>query len=116
MEAIDKINAILKQKGLSGAELERMIGVSNSVYSQWNTGSTKPSNKSLAKVASALDVDISEILPDASKRQKKSATITGDGKAEILSIFSELNPSRQAKLLELARLYLADQRKNEEIQ
>jgi transcriptional regulator with XRE-family HTH domain len=64
MDAIDKINAILSIKGMSGADLERKIGVSNSVYSQWNTKKAKPSNKSLAKVAEALGVDISEIIPD----------------------------------------------------
>ena len=33
---------------------------------------------------------------------------------EILSIFESLSPDRRSKLLELARLYLADQRKIEE--
>lgn len=72
MDSIDKINFVLMQKGLSGADLSRLIGVSNSVYSQWNTRTTKPSNKNLVKIAEALGVDVSEILPDKSKKEKPS--------------------------------------------
>lgn len=62
MDAIDKINYILAEKGLTGADLERMIGVSNSVYSQWNTKTTKPSKRSLLKVADALGVSVAYLL------------------------------------------------------
>lgn len=86
MDAIDKINRILVKKGMSGADLERMIGVSNSVYSQWNTKATKPSKKSLIKVADALEVDIDEIMPDnlsIKDLQKEKPTLQTE---------SELNP------------------------
>lgn len=45
MKSIDKINMILLQKGISGAELSVNAGLSNSAYSQWNTEKTKPSKK-----------------------------------------------------------------------
>lgn len=64
MDSIDKINQILLSKGMTGAELEKAIGVSHSVYSQWNTRRTKPSTKSLKKVADVLGVSIERILPD----------------------------------------------------
>lgn len=64
MDSIDKINQILLSKGMTGAELEKAIGVSHSVYSQWNTRRTKPSTKSLKKVADVLGVSIEQILPD----------------------------------------------------
>lgn len=76
MDAIDKINVFLAQKGMTGADLERQIGVSNSVYSQWNTKSTKPSKKSLLKVADVLGVDVSELLPD---KQEKATAEVGSG-------------------------------------
>lgn len=69
MDAIDKINRLLVLKGMSGAELEKKIGVSNSVYSQWNTKATKPSNKSLLKVAAALDVDVNDITADKNENK-----------------------------------------------
>lgn len=73
MDAIDKINVALAKKGLTGADLSRMIGVSSGVYSQWNTRATKPSNKSLSKIAQALDVDVSELLPDTSAKKEPVA-------------------------------------------
>ena len=47
--------------------------------------------------------------------RKKYRPISEDGKAEILSIFDSLSLDRRSKLIELARLYLADQRKSEEM-
>lgn len=99
MDAIDKINHILVKRGLTGADLERMIGVSNSVYSQWNTKSTKPSNKSLLKVADALGVEIADIAPDSpvensySKQKEKSPAPEG---AELIPNYSKLSDTNKA--------------------
>ena len=64
LNSIDKINIILAKLGKTGADLEREIGVSASVYSQWNTGRTAPSKRSLVKVAAALNVNVEDLLPD----------------------------------------------------
>ena len=64
MKSIDKINMILMQKGMSGAEMSTKAGFSNSVYSQWNTGKTKPGKKSLVKAAAALEVNVEDIMDD----------------------------------------------------
>lgn len=67
MDVIDNINALLKEKGINGAELSRMIGVSSAVYSQWNRKVTKPSNKNIAKVANALGVPVSYLTGEGQK-------------------------------------------------
>ena len=48
------------------------------------------------------------------EQKEKPALQMENGLKEIDAIFEQLTPSRQAKLLELARLYLDDQRRNEE--
>lgn len=98
MDAIDKINVVLARKGISGAELERLIGVSNSVYSQWNTKQTKPSKKSLAKVADALGVDVAEILPDEMPKlkEKKPAPVGDELDAELIEKLTKLKPEEAA--------------------
>lgn len=96
MDAIDKINIILARKGLSGADLERMIGVSNSVYSQWNTRQTKPSKRSLAKVAEALQVDVLEILPDGNQNEKPIPEDELD--RELVEKLMKLRPDEAAKV------------------
>ena len=104
MDAIDKINAILDLRGMSGAELERKIGVSNSVYSQWNTKTTKPSRRSLAKVAEVLSVPIEELLPD-----KKEKPPSEPGSERIPGYFN-LTKENKEKAREYIALLLESQK------
>ena len=110
MDAIDKINHILVRKGLTGADLERMIGVSNSVYSQWNTKSTKPSKKSLVKVADALGVDVSDIEPDTiGSEQKEKPTLQME--SEPFPGYSDLTDEEKQKVSDYIDLLLAARKK-----
>lgn len=70
MRSIDKINRILLLRGMSGADLLSMIGLSNGVYSQWNTGKTSPSKKTLLKIAEALNVSVDELMDDKDGKQR----------------------------------------------
>lgn len=103
MDAIDKINIYLAQIGKTGADMSRAIGLSNSVYSQWNTKKTKPSKKTLAKVAEFLGVSVEEILPDPSNGQKNIPTL---GESEesvirrgIIAKLDEMSDEELEKLL-----------------
>lgn len=119
MDSIDKINAFLAIRGWSGADLERAIGASHSVYSQWNTRQTKPSNRSLAKVAAALGVGVSEILPDvkpSKNEQKKESDLPKDDELdEVTKAFIEkiklLDADTVAALDTLADTFLAKRNK-----
>ncbi len=64
MDTIDKINKLLAENGMTGAELSRQIGVSTGVYSQWNTRKTKPSSRKLKQIAEVFGVNPFELLPD----------------------------------------------------
>ena len=64
MRTIDKINYYLRIIGKTGADLSRAIGLSNSIYSQWNTGKSKPSPQRLPAIAEYLGVSVADILPD----------------------------------------------------
>ncbi len=64
---IDRINLRLTEIGMSGAELARELGLSNSIYSQWNTGKTQPSKKTLVRIAKCLDIPIQELIPQSKK-------------------------------------------------
>lgn len=83
MCTIDRINACLSSIGKSGAEMSRDLGLSNSIYSQWNTGKTRPSNKTLLKVANYLGVTVDYLLTgdngeSATKIEKKKAHHVND--------------------------------------
>lgn len=64
MDTIDKINHLLVDKGLTGAELCRRAGLSSGTYSMWNTKQRGISNTNLHKVAQVLGVSPSSLLPD----------------------------------------------------
>lgn len=99
--AIDKINALLLQRGKSGAEMSRDVGLSNSAYSLWNTGATKPSKKNLKKVADYFGVNVADLLDD--EEIEKPVTIR-DGREEEIDDFSliqrlmMLSPEERAKV------------------
>ena len=86
MLAIDKINVILAQNGMTGKELEDAIHVSHSVYSQWNTKKTKPSKKNLKKIADALGVDVLAIMDDDDIPEETKKAPSEDGANEDVVI------------------------------
>lgn len=77
MDTIDKINYYLVKQGKTGADLSRALGLSNSIYSQWNTGKSKPKKSKLSVIAEYLGVSVEDILPDDEevlpKAKKESA-------------------------------------------
>lgn len=97
MDSIDKINLFLAKMGMSGAELERKINVSNSVYSQWNTKATKPSKKSLAKVAAVLGIDVAEIMPDTEEQKENPAAVSSEANDTLQNTdYKKLNRENRA--------------------
>lgn len=72
MNSIEKINLLLAKNQMTGAELERKLGVTRSVYSQWNTGKTKPSKKRLGQIAELFGVPVEEIMPDDVAQESKT--------------------------------------------
>lgn len=75
MEVIDRINLRLAEIGKTGAEMSRALQLSNSIYSQWNTKKTKPSKKTLVRVAEYLDVPVEYLL--TGKEQKSQLPTQG---------------------------------------
>lgn len=107
MDTIDKINALLKERGMNGAELSRAIGVSSAVYSQWNTRKTAPSNKSIAKVAAVLGVPVSELTGEGQKESPPSV----EGGPVIPPGYELLTPENRAKADSYLAFLLSEQQK-----
>lgn len=64
MRTIDKINYYLSKQGKTGSALCEYLGVSNGVYSQWNTGRTSPRKSKLPMIAEYLGVTVDDLQPD----------------------------------------------------
>lgn len=87
MDSIGKVNKFLAMKGISGAELSRMIGASSGAYSNWNTRKSKISNIYLNKIALALDIPVESILPDEEDLSATNETQTET--EDILNIIKD---------------------------
>ena len=112
---VNRINSLLAERGIDKKKFYDDCGITSASYSLWNTGKTKPRMKNLEIIADYLRVPVSYLL-EGKEQKEKPVLQMENGLKEIDAIFEQLTPSRQAKLLELARLYLADQRRNEETQ
>ena len=104
------LQAEMKRLDLTNYRLAKISSVHQTTISNILNGK-KPQIETERKIKEA----ISEISSNFPEKKEKPAP-DWDGSKEIDAIFEQLTPSRQAKLLELARLYLADHRRNEETQ
>ena len=109
MDTIDKINYYLVKQGKTGADLSRALGLSNSIYSQWNKKKTNPKRSKLSVIAEYLGVSVEDILPDDEevlpKAKKESAP---DPKTEGVSptvqeLFDFIDTATDVELNELLR-------------
>lgn len=89
MDSIDKINKILKARGMTGADLSRMIGASTGAYSNWNTRKSNISNPYLNKIANALEVAVEDLLPD---EEGQELTQTYNSDMEEMLTYIKDNP------------------------
>ena len=62
-------------KGLSQAELGKMLGVSNKAVSKWENGSAKPQTSKLYHLAQILEVSVEELLAGERKDSQASQEI-----------------------------------------
>lgn len=58
----EKIVALLKEKGLTVADLARATGISDSIFSNMKNRDGRLSLENAAKVAAALEIKIEELL------------------------------------------------------
>ena len=112
---VNRINSLLAERGIDKKKFYEDCGITSASYSLWNTGKTKQRMKNLEIIADYLHVPVSYLLEGKGQKEKPALQME-NGLKEIDAIFEQLTPSRQSKLLELARLYLDDQRRNEETQ
>ncbi len=109
MDSIDKINFILKERGMTGAELSRRIGVSTAVYSQWNKKKTKPSNKSILKIAGVFEVPVWELFGDDDEQKEKPVTESDELEKymdEFRPLLGQISSEQREAVLQFLKTFL----------
>ena len=100
----DRIKEICAQKGTSMYKLEKQLNLGNGTIGKWGKNGRQPTYDKAVAVANALGVSADYLL--TGEQKEKPVLQMENGLKEIDAIFEQLTPSRQAKLLELARLYI----------
>lgn len=95
METIDIIIELLKQKGVSGAQMSRELGFSNAVFSQWKNKKQKPSAESLQKIAEYFGVSVDMLL---TRSDKAILALSQANEIQIDERFAKLPPDLRYEL------------------
>ena len=113
MEIGELISRYRKDAGMTIDELVTVSGVPKGTINKIINGNTKsPTLETVKAIASALGKNLADF--DEPKKTEEAPAPPGDERSRIQAIFDQLTPANQSKLLELADLYLAAQRKSEE--
>ena len=77
-EMLERIEYELASQGMNKKTFYEKSGVSSSLYSQYNTGATRPSWRSIGKMANALGVSIKYLIgmPDIEKSPSDEEELT----------------------------------------
>lgn len=65
---MNRIQEVLKTKGLKQIQLAEALGVAKSSVSQWCSNTIQPPLVKLHKIAETIDCDISELLVSTKKK------------------------------------------------
>lgn len=111
----ESIKSLCDEKGIKPGKMCVETGISKGLITDLKMGRKKSIQVETAqKIADYFGVSVDRVLGTKQKKEPDDSKVIRQ--SEIDSIFSQLTPSRQSKLLELARLYLGDQRKSGENQ
>lgn len=83
---VNKINALLAEKGISKQNFYKDCGITSASYSLWNTGKTKPRMKNLEIIAEYLNVPVSYLVSKADKKESATSISGDDARSRFLSV------------------------------
>lgn len=105
MSTIDRIMALMKERGINGAELSRACDLGNAKYYQWKSGKQEPSAKSLLKVAAYLETTV-EYLTGQQDQKEKPTPVSESGQ---IPNYDQLTDENRAMIDGLIAKLLASQ-------
>ena len=103
---IRRIESVLVQKGMSKEEFYTKSGVSSASYSQWNTGTHKPTSKKIFAMAECLGVSV-QYLTGEEEIEKPTLQM----ESEPFPGYSDLTDEEKQKVSDYIDLLLAARKK-----
>ena len=86
----ERIDSVLKEKGITKKEFYSKCNVTSSAYSQWNTEKTEPRPGTLRKISDYLEVNYEWLAFGIGEKENPSAQ-TNEGKFSNYNKLNEVN-------------------------
>jgi len=88
---VNRINALLAEKGIEKRTFYSDCGITSSAFSQWATGKTTPREKKLREIAEYLGVTFEYLI---NEKEETPTAFTDDGLTDCLEILRERPDTR----------------------
>lgn len=109
----EALKRIRESRGMNQSDFAKLLKTSRQTINRYEKSMREPNIRTAATYAAILGISLEELTGE---KEQKPAPVSEGGQSEIAAIFDQLDKDNQAKLFELARLYLDAQRKTEEKQ
>lgn len=115
-DMLDRVEKLRRKAGITKAALYAASNTSSSAFSQWRSGLTKPSSKSLSNLAEVLNTSVEFLMfgienAETSGEKKEPSQEQGGltaTEAELIRLFREASPETRQAMLRLLRSLEAD--------
>ena len=116
---LSKVDRLCRENKMPKAKLYNKAGITAAAVSQWRTGKTTPSEESIEKIASVLNVSVEYLLAEKEKSPSPLSIDLGDGETktapddgsgmdditkELIDFWETSNEDERRALMEMARL------------
>lgn len=103
MDVIDKIDLLMKQKGVSAYRAAKDIGFSNGLFTQWRKHLQTPSADKLSKIANYFGVTVDYLMGNEHSRPEFEVETFDDFSYAMHNESGNLSDSDKEILLNLAK-------------
>jgi len=105
---VNRINALLAEKGIQKQEFYKECGITSASYSLWNTGKTTPRKKNLETIANYLNTSTEYLLTGLGEKEKAPVPEDERGMSEPMIILNRaaknMTLEQQQKILDMSKL------------
>jgi len=116
----ERIDSVLKERGISKQEFYRECEITSSAYSQWNTGRTEPRVTTLRRIADYLGLNYEWLISGIGEKEKaptpegERPVTFDDFTYAMYEESKELTEENKKKLLEMAQFFRQQQEKDKQ--
>lgn len=102
-EIMDRLDGLLKERGMKAKELLSLLGMHGSAVSEWKNGKTHLSLKSAIAITQIFDVSMDWFLFGIESYMVKELS---DYEADLITLFRRLSPYDQGRVVGNIEVFL----------